>query len=247
MKFSVFALIVSMQIFHSDLIAQQIESGMQLLSERFEPEKLHIHFDRSVYRNGETVFYKAYLFTKTEVSGISKTIYVDWYDENGILLLQSQAPVLLSGAKGSFSIPEKYNGKSLQVKAYTRWMLNFDTAFLYCQSIKVYQPDINPSYVTKQKTIVQIQLYPEGGFSIAGINNRFAFKAIDQWQKPVRIEAVIKNKKGILVDSVKSVHDGMGMFFLNLQNDEGYTFHWADEKGHGGKIDLTARKNPELF
>src|SRR5690606_41318267 len=51
---------------------------------------------------------------------------------------------------GQFDIPATYKGSSLQVKAYTKWMLNFDTAFLYSKNIPVLQ---KTSPVTKTKKI----------------------------------------------------------------------------------------------
>jgi hypothetical protein len=50
-----------------------------------------------------------------------------------------------------------------------------------------------------------------------GVINKIAFKANDQWGRPIKIKGVIKNSKGINVDSIRTIHDGMGYFFLTPQ------------------------------
>ncbi len=51
-------------------------------------------------------------------------------------LIQS---VRLQGAttSGQFDIPTSYKGDFIHVKAYTKWMYNFDTAFFYEKDIRI--------------------------------------------------------------------------------------------------------------
>jgi hypothetical protein len=94
-----------------------------MYNELFTPEKLHIQTDRSMYAKGETVFYKAYVFANGYPSGLSKTLYTDWYDANGKLVQQTEAPLLLSVAKGSFDIPANYSGTTLHMNTRQRTSL----------------------------------------------------------------------------------------------------------------------------
>lgn len=226
--------------------AQSIDSVMSIYNDRYSTEKIYIQTDRIIYKKGETVFYKAYLLNNDYPSDLSKTLYTDWYDETGKLLLQTEAPLLISSAKGSFEIPANYQGTQLHVKAYTRWMLNFDTALIYGRTLTVYQPENKT--VAKNPAIVipinstQVQLYPEGGFIIEGISGRVAFKATDQLGNPVKIKGIIKNSKEVIIDSFSTLHDGMGVFSLHTEKGETYFFNWVDEHGNTGKKEIAAQK-----
>ncbi len=227
------------------LVAQQMDSTMNIYREHYASEKIHIQTDRAVYRRGETIFYKAYLLSNSDLSTLSKTLYTDWYDESGNLLQQTEAPIFIAGAKGSFDIPENYAGNQLNLISYTKWMLNFDTAFIYNRTINIYRPKNKTSLKdneTTQSLKPYVQLYPEGGFSVAGLNNTIAFKATDQSGVPVNIKGIITNSKGNLVDSFISVHNGMGEFSMVIEKGETYFFNWVDEQGNTGSNKLSAQK-----
>jgi hypothetical protein len=118
----------------SSLKAQQIDSMMNVYALGSPKEKVHIHFDRPQYNKGDTIWYKVYLMVVNEVSNISKNIYLEWYDSTGTLIKQTVSPLYQSTAHGAFDIPVNYKGNSLQVKAFTKWMLNDDSVFIYKKS-----------------------------------------------------------------------------------------------------------------
>jgi hypothetical protein len=128
---------------------QQIDSMMNVYAERAAPEKIHIHFDKTIYNKGETVWYKVYILQGSDTTASSMNVYFEWYDADGKLITQTAAPVLLSTSQGSFDIPADYKGESLQVKAFTRWMLNDDPAFSYRRELKV---NTNNSKTDKNRT-----------------------------------------------------------------------------------------------
>ena len=251
MKINIFLVVAILLSRSVCLSAQAIDFTMGIYNDRFTPEKIHIQTDRLIYKKGETVFYKAYLLANNYPSVLSKTFYTDWYDETGKLLLQTEAPLLISSAKGSFEIPLNYQGTHLHVKAYTRWMLNFDTAFIYNRTLIIYQP--KNEIITKNAAVetsinnTLVQLYPEGGFIVEAIPSRIAFKAADQLGNPVLIKGIIKNSKGGILDSFTTAHDGMGLFSLFAEKDETYFFNWVDEHGNTGKIDISAQKKGGVY
>ena len=60
--------------------------------------------------------------------------------------------------------------------------------------------------------------------------NKIAFKANDQWGRPVKVKGLIVNSKGKTEDSIRTMHDGMGYFFITPQPGVSYTAKWKDEK-----------------
>ena len=96
----------------------------------FGQERMYLHYDKSSYAPGETIWFKAYLMKTIFPADESKTIYIDWTDDNGNLLLHGVSPVADATAFGQFDITRKImQGKFIHVKAYTKWMLNFDSVF----------------------------------------------------------------------------------------------------------------------
>jgi hypothetical protein len=253
------SLLVLMILCISKLSAQQIDSMMGLYGENFQQEKIHIHFDKSIYNKGETIWYKAYVMMGNELSFYSKNFYVDWFDEQGTLLSHTTAPMFEASARGQFVIPEKYAGKLVHAKAYTNWMLNFDTAFLYNKDVRIDQPITNNTKVKADKLTATIQFFPEAGDLIAGINQRVAFLANNQFGLPVTIRGALKNNKNVLIDSFVTEHDGMGVFSFDVSAKETYTTTWVDEYGTNhttplvvGKmaaatIQVQSQKNKVLF
>ncbi len=61
---------------------------------------------------------------------------------------------------------------------------------------------------------IDLQFFPESGKLLANIESRVAFKAIDEFGKPVDVQGDIINNKGDFITSFNSFHDGMGTFTL---------------------------------
>ena len=220
------AVIFLFSSFHG--LAQNIDSSIEKYGNAYGQERTYLHYDKSTYAVGETIWYKAYLMDGIFPADESKTLYVDWTDDKGNLLSHSMIPIVYAAAAGQFDIPATYAAKFIHVKAYTKWMLNFDSAFLYNRDIRI----LTKTPGTLKATIVPtVQFFPEGGDAIAGVDNKIAFKANDQWGKPVKIRGIVQNNRGVFIDSLHMVHDGMGYFFISPKQGESFTAKWKDEKG----------------
>jgi hypothetical protein len=209
--------------------AQSIDNTIARYADEFAQERAYIQYDKSTYIPGETIWFKAYLMEGLYPAEESKTFYIDWTDDKGNLLSHTVSPLQWSTTNGQFDIPADYKGKYIHVKAYTRWMLNFDSAFVYEKDLIVLSR--NTTSIAKNVITPELTFFPEGGDAIEGLNNKIAFKANDQWGKPVKIKGVVKNNQGKTIDSLRVLHDGMGYFFLFPQQGETFTAKWKDEKG----------------
>jgi hypothetical protein len=239
---SLSALVVAVLAFYLPTQAQGLDSTLAQYADKFQQEKVWLHYDKASYYPGETIWFKAYLMEGLIPAHETKTFYVDWVGDNGQVLYHSVSPVVDAVSNGQFEIPDDYNGNFIHVRAYTRWMLNFDTAFLYSKDIRVYSKNSSSKAPPKSAAAPSLQFFPEGGDAIAGVNNRIAFIATDQWGIPVRVMGVIQNGQGAVVDSFRAVHDGMGSFFLLPQAGASYTAKWKDAKGAEHTTSLPAIK-----
>jgi hypothetical protein len=209
--------------------AQNIDSTLAVYADQYPHERAYLHYDKAAYAPGETIWFKAYLMEDIFPADESKTFYIDWFDDHGVLLSHTVCPLVDASTYGQFDIPAAYKGNYIHVKAYTRWMLNFDSAFLYEKDIRVIAQ--NPAVAPKVAIMPTLRFFPEGGDAVAGIPNRLAFMVTDQWGKPVAAKGVITDAKGKMIDSLKTLHDGMGYCFLVPQPGMVYTAKWKDEKG----------------
>ncbi|HEY0059257.1 MAG TPA: hypothetical protein VGB56_08980, partial [Flavisolibacter sp.] len=222
--FTAFILFISTEAF-----AQRLDSLIQKHSSVAKQERLYLHYDKAAYSAGDTVWFKAYLMTEFFPSEESKTVYIDWLDEKGTLLHHSVAPVYEASTYGQFAVPANYKGQHIQVRAYTRWMLNFDFDFLYTKQIRILANA--PSTSAKAKRQTTLQLMPEGGDAIEGLRTRIAFKATDQWGMPVTVSGSIVDGGGKSVQAFKTLHNGMGYFYLT-PDGQTYSAKWKDDAGN---------------
>ena len=103
-----------------------------MYADRFPQEKIYLHFDRSVYNKGETIWFKAYLLAGFDPSTYSRNIYFDWFDANGRLLRHTAAPIYEASAKGQFDIPADY----ARVQPSRKGIYAMDAEFRYGISVQ---------------------------------------------------------------------------------------------------------------
>jgi hypothetical protein len=227
-------------LFMSTGHAQQIDSMMMAYAEKLPVEKIHIHFDKTVYNRTETVWYKVYILQDETIS-ISKNVYLEWYDTEGKMIKQTVAPLLQSAAKGSFDIPYNYKGETLRVRAFTRWMMNDDPAFSYEKELTI-NTIAAKTTANAPALRTKVEVFPEGGFLVQGLPARVAFKATDQYGNPALVNGVVIDNTNKVIDSVIVKHDGMGSFHLTPSPQQSYQLNWNDENGGSGTTPLPVTK-----
>lgn len=219
---------------------QGYDSVLKVLDTRYPQEKIYLHYDKTLYNPGETIWFKAYLFAANMPSQISRTVYADIYDDKGKLIERKTAPVVRSSAAASFDIPANTTTAHVFVRAYTDWMLNFDSSFIYSKAIPVIQEKKPAAKAATPKNFVQF--FPEGGDLIAGIESRVAFKATDIRGLPYEASGDVIDSKGKQIATFKSIHDGMGYFTITPSAGETYKARWKDAAGKAQQTSLPGVK-----
>lgn len=223
--------LLSFVFFVPALKAQQIENSINLYGTNFPQEKIYIHFDRETYLPGETIWFKAYLFEENLPAERSTNFYAALYDEKGRLLKQSVNPIFNSTADGYFNIPDSLKSTQLVCRAYTAWMMNFDTTALFTRTIRLHSNSSKTQAENIAKT-VSLSFFPEGGDVIDGTRNTVAFKANYNNGLPFAVNGVIKRQEtGEVLMPLQAVHDGMGRFDIDIEPGNKYYAEWMD---HGG-------------
>src|SRR4051794_21726844 len=93
--------------------AQTIDSTLATYSEKYGQERMYVHFDKSAYTAGETIWFKVYMMEAIFPAAASKTVYLDWTDNTGKILLHSVFPLVNGMTNGQFDLPADYAGKAL--------------------------------------------------------------------------------------------------------------------------------------
>lgn len=220
----------------------QIDSLLNVMDKEYPQEKIYIHYDRPYYNTGETIWFKAYLFSANLPSFISKTMYAELIDEKGEVLERKTLPIFSASASGDFALPDTLRSSLLYVRAYTPWMLNFDSSFLYLKPIRIIASQPRNERVARKEPVYALHLFPEGGDLVEGLESRVAFKGVDDQGFPISVKGDIVDSKKQKVASFTSLHDGMGHFAISPAANEKYKAVWKDPKGVSHETDLPAAK-----
>lgn len=227
---SIIILLVLTSLYLNVLKAQRIDSLLGILETTYPQEKIHVQFDKLYYNAGETIWFKAYIVADNLPGPISKTMYADLVDDRGSLLQRKMMPIIHSGAASSFGLPDTMQASRLFVRAYTKWMLNFDSMLIYTKPIQIIAAK-NISKKPATAITYNVQFFPESGDLVDNISSVVAFKANDSQGVPFNIKGDITDSKGKKVSSFAAVHDGMGSFELLPLSNEKYTAEWKDKNG----------------
>lgn len=220
-------------LFVGFLSAQVVDSMLHVYAENFPQEKIYTHFDKSVYRAGESIWFKAYVFDGFSPSLNSHNFYAELVDSKGNIVQRKIYPISEACASGFFDIAESLPATTLTFRGYTSWMLNYDTAFFFQKELTILTKNgeatsIKPAADTASALL---SFFPEGGNLVEGLTSVLAFKANDRRGFPVNVSGKIVDSKGADVVTFKSQHDGMGSVSFTPSANETYRVVWKDDKG----------------
>ncbi len=209
-------------------IAQSFDNTLKKLYAEYREEKLYLHFDKDNYYPGETIWFKAYLFSGSFPSEISKIVYGDILDDKGIVLQHKILPVMQSTSSSSFNISASVTGW-VTVRCYTKWMLNFGSSLIYEKRFyisknffDIAQPKSSPDNSPANK----LEFFPESGSLIEDVESRLAFKATDTFGYPANISGTISNNIDSSVIFFQTMHDGMGSISFTPLKNATYKATW---------------------
>ncbi len=259
----IFIVCLLLGVLSSSLYAEQdstrirLESfvkNIQAFNHLYQQEKVYLHFDNTGYFIGESIWFKAYVTTASQLktTPMSRVLYVELLDLEGTVL--NTQKFLISNGQADGAIPlTRLALKSgfYEVRAYTRLMLNWDTQSLFSRVFPIFEkPEAEGSY--DKKTIrlrsvsykiptkraqapsakkLNVDFYPEGGQLINGLTSTVAFKVTDKEGRPQEATGCICNAQGDTISVFSTVHEGMGSFIYTP--DGGKSKIWirsTDEK-----------------
>lgn len=198
---------------------------------KHSPEKIYVHTDKSIYTNGETIWYKVYLVDGIlhRASEKSEVVYVELWDGDDTLVIRQKLIVEGLGSQGSIKIPVDIKEGNLLVRAYTKYMLNEKKPAIFLKEIPVYvqefgdhkNPDadrnvefrdagrkLSNTYPGNNEPMVDF--FPEGGHLITGLTSVMGIKTVDGLGNGLALEGTIQDGKGNTAGFFKTYEAGLG-------------------------------------
>lgn len=223
-------------------------------------ERVYLHFDNNAYFLGETIWFKAFV-TSHDVdrpTTVSKVLYVELLAPEGYVVKTEKYKIGADGTcHGEFFMDTAYLSGFYEIRAYTRYMLNWGEHAVFSRVFPVYDKvnngdwsfrniyDRKRSFRTEDDWInnelpdCDLKFYPEGGHLVCGLESRVAFelKGVDGIEGETEI-TILANGNPIIKAS--PVHLGKGSFILTPQPETEYTATTVakDKKGNDRKYEF---------
>lgn len=199
-------------------------------------EKVYVHSDRDVFSAGETVWFKAYVTLDGLPTSLSKVVYVELANSKGQLVTKRMLRADNGSAAGEISLNDSLPSGTYTLNAYTLWMLNFPQ-FIFKKHLAIHNTVAAGKKANPTAADFNVQLLPEGGNLVAGVESRVAFKAVDAAGMPLNIQGEVVDSKKKTVATLNVTHNGMGAFTFTPQAGETYT---ANCTAPGGRLKMFA-------
>lgn len=216
----------------------------QQFGRSFPQEKVYVHFDNTGYYQGDDIWFQCYVVSaeRNRPSPLSKTLYVELLNPGGEIIAKQTLPIRNGRAHGNFSLTRlPFYAGFYEVRAYTRYMLNFGEGSIFSRILPVFEKPETPGDYTqkevrpyavykylrlrkrqKKQKKLNMSFYPEGGQAVEGLPCRMAFEATDAYGNPVDVSGQVINRNKETLGRFSSLHEGRGTFIYTPQPEEKY-------------------------
>ena len=111
----------------SDTRLTTLVDRLSRFGQHIPQEKVYLHMDNTCYFLGDTLWFAAYTRTthNDRPSQLSGTLYVELYNQDGYLLERQLIEMVNGRGHGNFELKKEYYGGYYELRAYTRWQLNW--------------------------------------------------------------------------------------------------------------------------
>ena len=106
----------------------RLDSIRQMLEQAPVQEKVYLHLDNNCYYKGDTIWYRSYVVRadNLDYTDMSHILYVELLSPDGLVVERQNIIVSPDGyGDGNFTLKDSLYSGYYELRAYTRWMLNF--------------------------------------------------------------------------------------------------------------------------
>ncbi len=205
-------------------------------------ERVYLHFDNTAYYLGETMWFKAYVTSHSDdrATNQSRVLYVELLAPEGYVVKTEKYKIADDGTcHGEIYLDPAYLSGYYEIRAYTRYMLNWGDDAVFSRVFPVYDKlnnadwefrnmldrprsfKTNNDWVDSDPPECDLKFYPEGGHLVAGLESRVAYelRSLDGIPGAEEI-TILADGKPLFTTTPR--HQGKGTFTLTSQKDVEY-------------------------
>ena len=246
MKLYRYSIIVLLFLISGKAIAQNPRQSFSWLTEHVEQfnrilpqEKAYLHFDNTGYFMDETIWFKAYVLSSDSnlLSHKSRLLYVELLDPSGNVVQTRRVELKDGTGFGEFRLTNLFIAGFYEVRAYTRYMLNWGDNVVFSRVFPVFRkPEKEGDYsrtvldekehLSRQPNYresderadeghsrnLHVAFFPEGGNLVEGLESKVAFSVTDGSDSFVEAEGVLRTAEGRVISTVNILREGRGVF-----------------------------------
>jgi hypothetical protein len=201
---------------HAQLIYTRVNESLNNFYQNYPHEKVYLQTDKQNYSQGDIVWFKAYLIHRNIPTIISNVLYVELIDSSGLILDRKTLSVKDGTSFGNISLSGNLPAGNYRIRAYTTWMMNFNSGFYFDHELPVGMKYTGRPILEKTDSSgYTLQFFPEGGNLVLGLTSKVAFKVCDSEMKGVDVTGKIVDSSGKTIAQISVVHDGLGSFIIH--------------------------------
>ncbi|MBC3757973.1 hypothetical protein H7U19_06130 [Hyunsoonleella sp. SJ7] len=238
-------------VLHSQVNRNVIDTmadNFQKLTDNQSLDNIYLQTSKDIYETEDDLWSKAYILDAEHLipSQKSKTLYVQLINKETQQAVWEEKYEIENGfVDGHIYIQNSLKTGQYVLVAYSEHSYFENQKALYALK-KVHIVKNIKEYIKatsiKNDTISQFSLFPEGGYLVSGLENKLAFKAINNEGLPVEFSGTLY-ENSLPIFNIKSAHAGMGS--LNFTPKKANTYYIklseSDKKYQLPKIKTTGK------
>lgn len=179
----------------------------------------YLHLNKTSFLKGEEIWFQSYVIEQNskKLHPTTSNLYVAIFDKNGNLKEQKLIHIKEGIGAGSFLINSSYTSEKYYLKASTNWMKNFKEDHSFVQEIKIVNNFKKSDFESlDEKDFFDFQVFPEGGYLLANVNNSVGILIKDKNGNGVKTDKILlKNSYNEVVKTVSTNNFGLGKVRFN--------------------------------
>jgi hypothetical protein len=225
-----------------ELIRQKVISPYQTFF-NLPRERIYVHLNRSEYLAGDNIWFKAYVYeAKTKLPMLqTNKLYAELFDKGG-KLIERKTLLVTSGLSNSFfKLNANLERGTYTIRVYTNWMRNFNDQPLFRQDILIQSVASSKETFTASKTEItgpDLQVFPEGGMFVEGIDNHFGVKVTLPDGHGSKVTGHLLGAQNDTLETFTTNHLGFGDFTVHEAKRVNYKVVIKDQNGLKKEIDI---------
>ncbi len=243
---------------NSQGVVEEISNRLDNYIKSYPQEKVFVHTDRDIYSSNQMIWFKAYVLNAaTHVPmDLSKVLYVEILNERLKPIAVRKLYIDQGFARGNILLPAGAEGGNYILRAYTKYMLNRGSEFIFRKEITVIDLETPESVlveeiVTSAQTSetgsnnrIDLRFFPEGGHLVSGPLTVLGVKAVAPDGFGRKISGKIFDENGVGVSNFETNEVGIGKVAVAALPGINY---FAQIDGDGFRYELPTTEESGYF